>query len=64
VRVEQRHLDERLRLRVVIDEEDADVTQIERWPYGTGHAGAFGFLDLLQYQSAVFHGATKGGADR
>ncbi len=52
VRVEQRHLDERLRLRVVVDQQDGDMTQVMRRTRRPSHAGGgFRFLQLFQNET-------------
>ena len=50
VRVHERHLDKRLRLRIVIDQENADVAQVVRACRSSHARGGLGFFELLQNQ--------------
>ena len=58
MRVEERHFDERLSLRIVVDQQDADVAQVV-WACWSSHAdGTFRFLQVLQNET--FHVGPQG----
>ena len=53
VRVHQRHFDQGLRLRIVIDQQDADVAEVMR-AYRSSHAGGvLGFSSLCRTRRSM-----------